>query len=139
MNRLWRFFGRLVPSSTTETIWKRGEDAAAAYMKSKGYKILARNLRLSMGEIDLVCEDPKTGAVVVVEVKARLQKIGDTKQITPEAAITSAKASKLRLLTKALANQYLNEPRPIRIDVIAVVFGEGQHKQTEFRHYESAV
>lgn len=139
MNPLRRLLGVLGQSSTERSIWIRGEDAAARHMKSKGYKVLARNLRLSMGEIDLLCQDPKTGTVIVVEVKARLRKAGDTKRIEPEAAITATKASKLRLLTKALANQYLKEPRPIRIDVIAVVFAEDQRKPIELRHYESAV
>ena len=48
---------------------QEGESAAESYLRRKGYRILARNLRSSVGELDLVAED---GAVLVfVEVKAR--------------------------------------------------------------------
>ena len=108
-------------------------------MRKAGYRVAARNLRLSMGEIDLVCEDPKAGTVIVVEVKARQRRAGDTRQIDPEANITSAKKSKLRTLAMALAKQDRYKDRPIRIDVIAVEFEEGSRKPIELRHYESAV
>jgi len=108
-------------------------------MRKAGYRIVARNLRLTIGEIDLVCQDPKTDTVIVVEVKARLRKSGDTRRVDPEANITSAKKNKLRTLAKTLAKQDQYRDRPIRIDVIAVVFEEGSRKPIELRHYESAV
>jgi putative endonuclease len=46
-----------------------GESAAEAYLRRKGYRILARNLRSSLGELDLVAEDGRV--LVFVEVKAR--------------------------------------------------------------------
>ena len=46
-----------------------GESAAEAYLRRKGYRILARNLRSSLGELDLVAEDGQV--LVFVEVKAR--------------------------------------------------------------------
>ena len=42
---------------------------AAWYLQAKGYRILQRNYRTPMGEIDLVAKDGKT--LVFVEVKAR--------------------------------------------------------------------
>jgi putative endonuclease len=107
-------------------------------MRRLGCKIIDRNLRLSMGEIDLLCEGP-SGGIIVVEVKARQRKPGDTKRIEPEASITAAKKTKLRTLAKALTKQPKFRDRPIRIDVIAVVFDEGSSKPVELRHYESAV
>jgi putative endonuclease len=48
---------------------QEGESVAERYLRRKGYRILARNARSSVGELDLVVED---GAVLVfVEVKAR--------------------------------------------------------------------
>lgn len=108
-------------------------------MRTHGFKVLERNLRLSMGEIDLLCEDPKTGTLVVVEVKARQRKDSDTKRIDPEASITAAKKSKLRTLTQSLTKQPRFRDRAVRIDVIAVVFEEGSRKPIALRHYESAV
>jgi len=49
---------------------RRGRDAeerAAAYLESRGYKILQRNFRTPRGEVDIICEAP--GTIVFVEVK----------------------------------------------------------------------
>lgn len=48
---------------------QEGESAAEQYLRAKGYRILARNLRSSVGELDLVAEDGQ--ALVFVEVKSR--------------------------------------------------------------------
>ena len=126
-------------SKSKDSIWVRGEDAAAKHMKKTGCRILARNLRLSMGEIDILCEDKKSGTIVVVEVKARKRSKDDQRQIDPEASITSAKKAKLRTLTQALLKRPEYSGRPVRIDVVAVVFDEGSGKPSEVRHYESAI
>jgi putative endonuclease len=46
-----------------------GESAAEEYLRRKGYRIVARNLRSPAGELDLVAEDGQV--LVFVEVKAR--------------------------------------------------------------------
>jgi putative endonuclease len=46
-----------------------GESTAEEYLRQKGYRIIARNLRSSLGELDLVAEDGRV--LVFVEVKAR--------------------------------------------------------------------
>lgn len=46
-----------------------GESAAEEYLRRKGYRIVARNLRSPAGELDLVAEDGRV--LVFVEVKAR--------------------------------------------------------------------
>ncbi len=46
-----------------------GESAAEEYLRRKGYRIVARNLRSHLGELDLVAEDGQV--LVFVEVKAR--------------------------------------------------------------------
>jgi len=48
---------------------RKGESAAAEYLASSGIKILDRNFRCPLGEIDLVAKDGKT--IVFVEVRAR--------------------------------------------------------------------
>jgi len=136
MNAFPWLIGRLIRK---KSVWTRGEDAAARHMRKSGSRIVTRNLRMSMGEIDLVCEDPKTGAIIVVEVKARQRHARDTRRIDPEANITAAKKAKLRTLAKALAKREAYRDRPIRIDVIAVVFEEGSRNPIELRHYQSAV
>ncbi len=48
---------------------RAGEDAAAALLEAHGYRIVARNVRVPGGEIDIIARDGDT--VVFVEVKAR--------------------------------------------------------------------
>ena len=44
-----------------------GEQVAAAYLSARGYRVLAKNQRTPLGELDLICRH----RLVVVEVKAR--------------------------------------------------------------------
>ncbi|OIN99850.1 YraN family protein [Candidatus Desantisbacteria bacterium CG_4_10_14_0_8_um_filter_48_22] len=48
---------------------KRGEDIAAGYLKKRGYKIIERNYRSRLGEIDIVAAH--RSFTVFVEVKTR--------------------------------------------------------------------
>lgn len=48
---------------------RRGEDAAAEFLRRRGLEVLARNVRTAFGEIDLVAMDGDV--VVFVEVKSR--------------------------------------------------------------------
>ena len=93
---------------------KKGERAAAEYLSSSGIKILDRNFRCPLGEIDLVAKDGKT--IVFVEVRAR-QADGIC---SPEESITMYKR---RRLTRA-ALWYLKQRGLLdsyaRFDVVAV-------------------
>ena len=51
----------------SKTLGQRGEQAAARYLRRKGYRIVARGQREGRSEIDLVAVDGRT--VVFVEVK----------------------------------------------------------------------
>ncbi len=46
-----------------------GETAALAFLKKKNYRILEKNFRAKVGEIDIIAE--QGGVIVFVEVKAR--------------------------------------------------------------------
>jgi len=48
---------------------RRGEEAAARYLRRHGYRVVERNLRLAGAEVDLVVE--KDDLVCFVEVKSR--------------------------------------------------------------------
>ncbi|MCA1951196.1 MAG: YraN family protein [Treponema sp.] len=45
-----------------------GEERAAAYLESQGFKIIARNFRVPGGEIDIIAQHDDT--LVFIEVKA---------------------------------------------------------------------
>lgn len=119
-------------------IWKQGERDAARFMKRLGCRILARNLRLSVGEIDLLCQEKQSGTIIVVEVKARSYSDDSYKRIDPVASITEKKKHKLRTLAKAIKRMPEYAKSPIRIDVIGIRYDFGQRKP-EITHYPSAV
>ena len=48
---------------------REGEDAAVRLLEDSGYNVIARNVRLPGGEIDVIARDRDT--IVFVEVKAR--------------------------------------------------------------------
>lgn len=52
-----------------QTVGQAGEQAAADYLKQRGYTILARNVRNTQGELDIIAQ--KEGCLVFVEVKTR--------------------------------------------------------------------
>jgi putative endonuclease len=97
---------------------QRGEQLAARYLESLGWRVCARNWRGASGELDLVCEDGDT--LVVVEVKTRnSRRFG-----TPEEAVDPRKLRRLRraaseYLAREYASRGLEEP-PCRFDLVAV-------------------
>src|SRR5947207_7857205 len=52
-----------------DTLGDRGENVAARYLRNQGYRILTRNFRCPLGEIDIVARDGRT--LVFCEVKTR--------------------------------------------------------------------
>ncbi len=94
----------------------RGEDAAASYLRRRGYRILGRRLRSDLGEIDLVALDGRT--VVFVEVKTRHSAEGDH----PAEAVDRAKQRRLTRLAVAYLKRHGLLESPARFDVVAVTW-----------------
>ncbi len=93
---------------------RRGEEAASRLLESKGWRILGRDLRTRVGEVDLLALDGET--LVVVEVKTRSgESFG-----APEEAVDARRLARLRRAAEALALARGLSERPIRIDVVAV-------------------
>lgn len=134
---LRRFRGSGGAGDDRDAVWRRGEDAAARFMRRKGYRVVRRNLRLGPGEIDLLCRHRKAGGYVLVEVKARMADPGSNRR--PEDAITTAKQRKLLVLAGSLLRDNAIREGGLRIDVIAVEFAPGKRKPVAVRHYERAV
>jgi putative endonuclease len=106
-----------------------GEDAAARFLESRGFKVLERNWRFRQWELDLVCRDKDT--VVFVEVKTR--RAGSMS--TPADALDRRKRERL---VKA-ASQYLTRhdlwDAPCQFDLAGVV-DTGTSMDVE--HFENA-
>lgn len=109
---------------------RRGEEIAAAYFEQKGYRILARNYRCRLGEIDLVVEKGRT--LVFVEVKARTSlRFG-----TPEESVGERKKRKLQQVAQCYLNEKGLSCEEIRLDVLSVLF---KGDRFEISHFEAAV
>jgi putative endonuclease len=109
---------------------QEGETTAERYLRHKGYRIMARNLRSSLGELDLVAED---GPVLVfVEVKARRTgAFGGAIH-----AVHQRKQEKLiQLAAQYLARHHIKD-RLCRFDVVLLQSGEAVATQIE--HIENA-
>ncbi|AJE82008.1 MULTISPECIES: YraN family protein [Streptomyces] len=96
-----------------------GEDLAAQYLKESGMTILERNWRSGRtGEIDIIARDGD--ALVICEVKTRSAHGFQH----PMAAVTPAKAQRLRQLTELwLHGNGGPPPGGVRIDLIGVCVG----------------
>ncbi len=93
-----------------------GEDAAVRHLEASGYRIVCRNYRCRLGELDIVAWDGPT--LVFVEVKTR-RGAG----ACPEEAVDGWKRARLaRIARHYLASRGLGEV-DCRFDVVAV--GEG--------------
>ena len=97
---------------------KRGRGAetiACWYLRMKGWRILARRVRVHGGEVDIIAR--RRHVLAFVEVKARA---------TEEAAGVSLDEWRLRRVVAAaerLASRYMRAGDDIRIDAIYVVPG----------------
>jgi len=109
---------------------QQGEDIAASYFVEKGYKIIERNWRCSVGELDIIMEGDDI--LIFVEVRTRRsQRFG-----TPEESITPAKQARLVELAHTFLQETKTQDRSWRIDVAAVELGRGL---PQINHIENAV
>jgi putative endonuclease len=91
---------------------QEGEATAERYLRLKGYRIVAKNLRSSLGELDLVAEDGQV--LVFIEVKAR--RTGEYGGAIH--AVHRRKRGKLiQLASQYLARHHLSN-RTCRFDVV---------------------
>jgi putative endonuclease len=106
----------------------RSENAAAKFLKKRGYRILLRNYRCRHGEIDLIALDGK--CIVFVEVRST----GGEDVAVPAASVNEGK--QLRLTNLALA--FLKEKRlldhPARFDVLALSWPPGRREPVIEHH-----
>lgn len=89
-----------------------GEDRALDFLLNKKYLLIARNVRLFCGEIDILMQDRNT--LVLVEVKT---KTNDEFGLA-EDEVDWHKRKKLLALAHALIFKYPNQS--VRIDVVAI-------------------
>jgi putative endonuclease len=105
---------------------KLGEEAAANYLMSHGYRIITRNFKARYAELDIIAIDSNT--VVFVEVKTRT---GNSFGL-PQEAITPKKLYSLKRSLEYYMLLHPELPQSLRIDVVAVkVTGDEQVEKIE--------
>ncbi len=97
-----------------DAVGRYGEDLAARRLEALGWRVLSRNWRCRLGELDIVAVD---GAeLVFVEVKTRRSDAFGGAL----AAVTPNKLRRLRLLAGQWLAEHDGPHHGIRIDVVAV-------------------
>ena len=100
----------------------RGEDLACAELERQGMRVLERNWRCRLGEIDIAVETGERGVTLVFcEVKCR-SGLGFGH---PLEAITFAKMRTLRQLAALWMREHHVKASTIRLDAIGVVLVSG--------------
>ena len=100
---------------------RAGEVRAADFLKKKGYKILKKNYKTHLGEIDLIAKDGDT--LVFVEVKTRIS----DDYGSPSEAVNFKKQEKYyKVATEYLVREKLMDS-PCRFDVVEIENGQINH------------
>ncbi len=102
------------PGPSRREIGSLGERLAARHLERRGLRVVERNVRCRLGEIDLVALSG--GTVVFVEVKG---KRGPGRGL-PEEMVTAAKRRRLTFLAQWYLQRRGWLARPSRFDVVAV-------------------
>jgi putative endonuclease len=119
---------------------RHAERLVAGELRRRGYRILGRNLRVPMGEADLLARDPDGRTIVLVEVKARVRPASERpEQRPPEAQINQDKRLTLRGIMTHLVRRNRWHHMPRRIDVVAVELDHATLGIAELRHHRDAV
>lgn len=92
-----------------------GEEAAARLLVEKGYRVVARNHRCRLGEVDLVAE--RGPLLVFVEVRTRATSVFGG----PEETVDARKRRRFIAAVRDYLSRRRGPAREIRFDVVAVV------------------
>ncbi len=99
-------------------IGRQGENAAAAFLRKKKYRIIGMNYACRFGEIDLIAENREF--IVFAEVKSRKNdRFAEAREF-----VTAAKQRRLAATAALWIAQNPTEKQP-RFDVIEVYYADG--------------
>ncbi|MGD0462417.1 MAG: YraN family protein [Tepidisphaeraceae bacterium] len=120
---------RFKPAAPRDALGQRGENVAAKHLRDQGYRIIERNFRCEVGEVDIIARDGKT--LVFVEVKTRAYE-----DPMPEEQVNNLKRHQLTKAAKFYLSRYGTPQPPARFDVVAIVWPSGRDPQ--IRHTPDA-
>ncbi|MCR5395468.1 MAG: YraN family protein [Bacteroidales bacterium] len=117
--------------SESYQLGKNGEEMAADYLRSLGYRIEAQRWRLHHLELDIIATDRESDEIVFVEVKTRTTPIFGA----PEEAVDYRKIMNTVRAADAYLKQY-QIMKDWRFDIIAII-DDGKH-EPKLRHFKEA-
>jgi len=110
----------------------RGQEEAERFLRKNGYRIIARNWKTRMGEIDLVGK--RKNDLAFVEVKAL---VSPRSPFKPEDHFTFSKQKRLARLALLFLARYNLCPASYQIDLVAVDLNDDLTLR-EIRYYPRA-
>jgi putative endonuclease len=113
-----------------KSLGNRGEDLAIQFLKKQGYKIIERNYKTLLGEIDIIAQDGNK--LVFVEVKTRTTDAFGF----PFESVNKRKREKLKKLALGYLKKRGNE-LPLRFDVLSIIYNDAEVKK-HFVHFKDA-
>ena len=102
-----------------------GEEVAFKFLKKKGYRILERNYKTPLGEIDIIAQD--RDCLVFVEVKS----LSDTSYILPQEMLNKRKQEQIIKVALSYLKAKGLRDTDCRFDCVAVVFSLGKEPEIE--------
>ena len=114
-----------------KSLGRRGEDAAAKFLRKLGYVIVARGHRDRIGEIDLIAVDGRT--VVFVEVKTRTSQDAGH----PAEAVDDDKQRRLTKLALAYMKRHDLLECSARFDIVAITWPSAK-AAPKIEHFKNA-
>lgn len=103
---------------------QRAEDAAVQYIKGQGYRVLERNFRSPLGELDIIASHE--GCLVFLEVRSRR----GTRFGLPQETVNRAKQARVRRMASLYLKLKGAGTLPCRFDVVGVIFDQYDNVQS---------
>jgi putative endonuclease len=103
-------------------IGQRGENLAVAYLQNLGYKVLERNYRCKLGEVDIIARDNDT--LVFIEVRTR----SSLDFGLPQESINRRKRHQISKVALEFMLRKKMKNIPARFDVVAISLEPGKEK-----------
>ena len=112
-----------------------GEDIAVRYLIQKRYRIIGRNYKNKIGEVDIIAG--KSGRIYFFEVKTRTS--AQKESFLPEQSVHASKQEKLRrVCERYLVENKYKLSQEWQIDILAITIDKST-KKAIIRHIENAV
>jgi putative endonuclease len=111
--------------NSRQHLGKSGEETVAGYLEKIGYKILIKNYRCKLGEIDIIARDDSV--LVFIEVKTR----SGLDFGCPAAAVNARKQRQISRAAQCYLAEHQLFDSPARFDVISVLCGDTNLQQID--------